>query len=147
RWVAKILACDQERLAQPLDVARPEEEHVVGCCRDYTLLTVAALRQHGVPARSRIGFADYFMPEAGFHADHVIVEFWNGRRWVFADAQLDPDGDGGFAPLDMPRLVGDRAPGPFATAAQVWTSYRRGEIDDQAYGVGPELPFRGAPFI
>src|SRR5262245_31036878 len=72
RWVAKILACDQERLAQPLDVARPEEEHVVGCCRDYTLLTVAALRQHGVPARSRIGFADYFMPEVGFHADHVI---------------------------------------------------------------------------
>ena len=47
----------------------------------------------------------------------------------------------------MPRPVGDRAPGPFATAAQIWTAYRRGEIDDQRYGVHMELPFRGAPFI
>jgi Transglutaminase-like superfamily len=147
RWVEKILACDQSRFPQPLDVPRPYERHVAGCCRDYTLLSVAALRAHGVPARSRIGFADYFFREEGFHADHVIVDYWDGQRWVFADAQLDPGQDWGFDPLDMPRPVGDRPPGPFATAAQIWTAYRRGEIDDQAYGVHMELPFRGGPFI
>lgn len=147
RWVERILACDQARFPQPLAVPRPYERHVAGCCRDFTLLTVAALREHGVPARSRIGFASYFFPDVGFHADHVIVDYWDGRRWVFADAQLDPGQDWGFDPLDLPREVGDRRPGPFATAAQIWTAYRRGEIDDQRYGVHMELPFRGAPFI
>jgi len=33
--------------------------------------TVAALRQQGIPARSRIGFVNYFAPD--FHHDHVIA--------------------------------------------------------------------------
>jgi len=146
RWVERILATDQTRHAEPLSVPRPPQERVAGCCRDFTLLTVAALRHRGVPARSRVGFAGYFY-DTGFHADHVIVDWWDGDRWVFTDAQLDPAHDWGFDPADMPRMVGDRAPGPFATAAQVWTAYRRGEIDGQNYGVDPDLPLRGGPFL
>jgi hypothetical protein len=146
RWVERILATHQARAAQPLTEPRPPTERVAGCCRDFTLLTVAALRQRGVAARSRVGFAAYFY-STGFHADHVIVDWWDGHRWVFTDAQLDPAHDWGFDPADMPRVVGDRKPGPFATAAQVWTAYRRGEIDGQDYGVDPDLPLRGGPFL
>src|SRR4051794_22206329 len=62
RWVDRVLACDQSRFAKPLDVPRPEADRVLGCCRDFPLLTVAALRARGIPARSRVGFAAYFEP-------------------------------------------------------------------------------------
>jgi hypothetical protein len=148
RWVERILATDQDRFAAPLATARPEDQRVVGCCRDFTLLTVAALRRHGVPARSRIGFAAYFASD--FWCDHVVVEYWNGRRWVWADAQLDPSRDWGFDTCDLPRdlcAAGLSGPPVFASAAQVWTAYRRGEIDVEKYGVDPGLPIRGGAFV
>jgi len=80
RWVERILGTDQGRHAAPLSAPRAETERVAGCCRDFTLLTVAALRHKGVPARSRIGFAGYFHPD--FHEDHVVVDYWNGQRWA-----------------------------------------------------------------
>lgn len=144
RWVERILAADQARHPMPLAEPRPYAEHVAGCCRDYTLLTVAALRQKGIPARSRIGFAAYFAE--GFHHDHVVTEYWDDSRRVWTDTQLDPDDghDWGFDPRDMP------PPGvgaPFATAAQVWVALRRGEVDAQRYGVDPNLPIRGPWFV
>lgn len=147
RWIDRLLRTDQGRFPGALDRPRPVDERVAGCCRDFTLLTVAALRQHGIPARSRIGFASYLAPD--FHCDHVVTDYWNGERWVFADAELDPSEDWGFDPLDMPRLVGasPAATPPFETAAQVWTAFRKGEIDDQGYGVDPDLPLRGGWFI
>jgi hypothetical protein len=140
RWLDRVLAADRSRCDLALAVPRPESERVVGCCRDYTLLTVAALRAHGVPARSRIGFAGYFDPD--HHHDHVITEFWNGERWVFVDTQLDPSTDRGFDPLDMP--LGERV---FETAAQVWSRFRRGELDVDRYGVGPGVPIGGDWFV
>ncbi|HST80355.1 MAG TPA: transglutaminase domain-containing protein [Kineosporiaceae bacterium] len=141
RWIDRLLAADRSRFDSPLDQPRPEAERVAGCCRDFTLLTVSALRAHGVPARSRIGFAAYFEPD--FHDDHVITEFWDGERWVFADTQLAPTGSWpGFDPLDM---VLDEA--GFTTAAQVWTAYRRGDIDANQYGVGSGVPIGGAWFV
>jgi hypothetical protein len=148
RWVDRILATDQGRHPVPLGQPRANEQRVAGCCRDFTLLGVAALREHGLAARSRIGFAGYFVP--GFWVDHVIAEVWNGDRWVFADLQLDPaDPHWGFDVQDMPVTVGSAAdPAPvFATAAQVWTGYRRGELDPQRYGVGPDVPIGGPWFI
>jgi hypothetical protein len=139
RWVEAILATDQSRFAgKPLDTPRPLEDRVAGCCRDFTLLTVGALRHQGVPARSRVGFATYFLPD--FNFDHVIAEYWNGERWVLVDAQLDPADAWSFDTCDMP-------PTPFETAAQVWTAYRKGEIDANTYGVDPGMPFRGPGFI
>jgi len=89
RWVERILDTDQGRHAAPLSAPRPETERVAGCCRDFTLLTVAALRHKGVPARSRIGFAGYFHPD--FHEDHVVVDYWNGQRWVGDVPDIKPD--------------------------------------------------------
>ena len=72
RWIDAILQTDQARHPVGLTVERALGERVQGCCRDHSLLAVAALRHHGVPARSRVGFARYLSPI--WNADHVIVE-------------------------------------------------------------------------
>jgi hypothetical protein len=147
RWVEHILATDQSRHDAPLSEPRTQYERVATCCRDYTLLTVAALRHRGVPARSRVGFAEYF--ETGFSSDHVIVEHWNGDRWVFTDAELEPGERWSFDPADIPYLVGaEPASEPhFRTAAQAWVAFRAGDLDADRYGVAPDLPYRGDWFI
>ena len=79
RWLDRILAADQSRHSGPLAAERPLAERVQGCCRDHTLFCVGALRQHGIPARSRVGFATYFHPD--WNHDHVVVETWRGGGW------------------------------------------------------------------
>ena len=147
RWVDRILDVDQARHGTPLGAPRAEVDRVACCCRDFTLLTMAALRHRGVPARSRIGFAGYFQPD--WHYDHVVVEHWDGSRWVFSDAQIAPAAHWGFDPADVPRLVGSTPPRrpPFETAGQAWAAYRRGELDVSTYGVAPGLPFAGGWFV
>jgi len=141
RWLERILEADQARHPRPLTGPRPSEDRVAGGCRDHTLFVVGALREHGVPARSRIGFASYFTP--GFHHDHVVVEYWDGSRWVRTDPEL-PDGDGhGFDSRDMP--TGAHA--PFTTAAEAWRGHRSGKLDADTYGVIPESDLRGASFV
>src|SRR5579862_492879 len=46
----------------PLTVARPPEKRLVGVCHHFSLLFVAVLRAHGIPARYRQGFGTYFNP-------------------------------------------------------------------------------------
>ena len=140
RWVDRILATDQGRHPMPLTEPRAETERVAGCCRDFTLLTVAALRQHGIPARSRVGFATYFFE--GFNVDHVITEIWDGGRWRFVDAQIGPDPMWPMDVQDIPLAMGaDPGEKPlFYTAAQAWAAYRRGDTDPMTFGVHPELP-------
>jgi hypothetical protein len=138
RWMERALATDQRRHGTPLAAPRPAEQRVVGCCRDFTLWTLAALRHRGVPARSRLGFARYFSPEWNY--DHVVAEYWNGERWVWVDAQIDPAHGWPFDHTDVPR-------GPFATAADVWSAYRAGELDVSTYGVAPGGAPHGAWFV
>ena len=52
RWIEAILTTDQHRHHVPLDQERPVEHRVQGCCRDHSLLAIAALRHHDVPAQS-----------------------------------------------------------------------------------------------
>jgi len=137
RWVSAILERIRERDPAPLSVAREPLERFVGCCRDFSLLLVAALRQQGIPARARVGFAPYLHPE--FRYDHVIAQYWNGTRWVSVDAQLEPQ-NFEFDPLDM-------LTGTFLPAHTVWQRYRTGQLDPELYGVSPHLPFRGPLFI
>lgn len=140
RWVERILATDQERHPKPLTEHRADEDRVGGCCRDFALLTVAALRQRGVPARTRVGFATYFFE--GFHPDHVLAEVWDGGRWRFVDAQIGPDPSWPMDPQDIPLTMGsDAGDKPFfLTAAQAWAAYRRGEVDPMTFGVHPDAP-------
>ena len=151
RWLDRLLATDQQRFGTPLTTERPGAERVAGCCRDFTLLTVAALRHRGVPARSRIGFASYLEP--GHHSDHVVVEHWNGERWVLLDSEFAPGPEWSFDITDLPPIstADDPDQAVFSSAAQVWTAYRAGAIDVEKYGVSPvhapELPLRGAWFV
>lgn len=129
RWLSAILALDQRRHGRPLSSPRALAERVAGCCRDHTLFVVGGLREHGIPARSRVGFAGYFTP--GYFHDHVIVEYVDGDRWVRIDPEVEPG----------------RPDAPFATAAEVWRGYRAGELDPRGYGVFPGSELAGPDFI
>ncbi len=117
---------------RPLAAARPPETRLVGNCRQVTVLMVAMLRAHGVPARARCGFGGYF--GTGRFEDHWVVEYWRAKddRWVLADAQIDelqrelfrPD----FDLCDVPR---DR----FLIAGDAWARCRAGEADPATFGL------------
>lgn len=136
RWVGRMLEVDQSRHGSPLAQPRELTARLQGCCRDHTLFCVAALRQHAIPARSRIGFAGYFID--GWHHDHVVVEAWSGGRWRRFDAEVAEPLEGLPTPTDMP--VADVAGRGFVTAAQVWRAHRNGLVDVQTYGVDVDIP-------
>jgi Transglutaminase-like superfamily len=140
RWLADMLAADQSRNPGSLETERPLASRVQGCCRDHTLLCVGALRQHGIPARSRVGFASYFRP--GWNHDHVIVETQRDGRWVRFESELVP-GDFPFDPHDM--AGGPDA--PFVTAAEAWQGHRAGRLDVETFGVDVDSPVRGEWFV
>jgi hypothetical protein len=127
RWVEAILAH-----LDTLDPRRPEDRFA-GTCRDFTVLLCAMLRQAGVPARARAGFAGYFT--AGFFDDHWVVEVWDDERgWRLVDAQVASApkgtyGDVDIDPLDVPRDA-------FLVAGQAWRDCRAGLRDPDKFGVG-----------
>lgn len=139
RSVERILATLMEKDARPLSEPRAFENRLIGCCRDFSLLTCAILRHQGRAARLRYGFGNYFVPEYWF--DHVIVEVWNGDRWQRFDPQLSPQREWGFNLIDMPD-------GVFATGGRAWQICRNGEADPERFGLGPDETFvRGWWFI
>ena len=144
RWLEDILAADQDRHPWPLTEPREVTDRVQGCCRDHSLFCVGVLRSHGIAARSRVGFAGYFVD--GWHHDHVIVEAWLNGRWVRFDSEIDAPRPSLPTPMDIGPCQLDGT--GFVTAAEAWAGFRRGQIDADTYGVGPEVPgFRGAFFL
>lgn len=139
RWLEVILTLDQQRHPTALDHPRALSERVAGCCRDHSLLVVGALRQRGVPARNRIGFAHYLSP--GWVGDHVIAERWHDGRWRRVDPELGPDQ--AFDVYDIP--AGPSA--PFETAAEAWLGWRAGDRDLSTYGVEAEPALTGPGFV
>ncbi len=134
RWIESLLQVDQRRHDAPLTVPRTATERAQGCCRDHTLLCISALRAHGVPARSRVGFAGYFVD--GWHHDHVIVEAWFDGRWQLFDPELaDPAPD---VPVPTDMTLGLAAGRGFVSAANAWLAYRDGRID-------PAVPVHRGP--
>lgn len=128
KMIDAILALDN----RPLNAARPPEKRLIGICRHFTLLAVAAFRQHGLPARARVGFGAYFNP--GKYEDHWVCEYWRAgeRRWALLDVQFDEIFTRNLAirhdPLDTPR-------DQFLIAADAWRKCRSGAIDAQACGI------------
>jgi hypothetical protein len=127
----RLLAADPGPLVEP----RRPAQRLAGCCRHFTLVTVAALRAHGIPARARCGFARYFTP--GLHGDHWVVEYWNAAtsRWALADAQLSPALCAAlsiaFDPVDVPRQE-------FVVAGDAWIRCRKGVLDPSRCGLEGE---------
>ena len=130
RSTEPILGRILEEDARPLSEPRTPERKLACTCRTFSLVAVAAMRVHGIPARARCGFGNYFDP--GWHIDHWVAEYWNGKEWILADAQMDPlltkvigfD----FDPADVPR---DR----FVVGGQAWIAYRNGEVDPDKCGL------------
>lgn len=142
RWVAAQLAVDQQRHpGLPLTTERAIASRLQGCCRDHTLLAVSILRHHGIPARSRVGFADYFTTD--WHHDHVVAEMFDGQRWRRFDPEVAPDF--GLLPDPLDLATGPNA--PFTTAAEAYLSLRDGTLDPSTYGVAPGDPLGGADFV
>ncbi|MGW0231983.1 transglutaminase domain-containing protein [Actinopolymorpha singaporensis] len=143
RWLAAMLETDQKRHGKPLTEFREPTEQVQGCCRDHTLFCVGVLRQHGIPARSLVGFSDY--SGQGYSNDHVIVEAYDARleRWVRFDPEIPEPIDGLPTPHDVPA----GADAPFRTAAEVWKGCRTGSLNPNQFGTGPGSELGGMWFI
>lgn len=132
RGAEAMLDCVLRMDPRPLTAVRMPPQRMVSNCRHFATLLVAMLRQAGVPARARCGFAGYF--ERGKWVDHWVAEYWRAdeARWLLVDAQLDglqtaiikPD----FDPLDVPR---DR----FLVAGAAWQRCRNGEADASTFGI------------
>ncbi|GHJ47797.1 hypothetical protein Cs7R123_51390 [Catellatospora sp. TT07R-123] len=125
RHTAAIL----DRLGADL-AARPVPERFAGTCRDFSVLLCAALREAGVPARVRVGFAGYFAPD--FFDDHWVVEWWHGDGWRLVDAQLAGGARAAYGSavdhLDVPR-------DGFLVAGRAWQECRAGDRDPGTFGV------------
>jgi len=132
RSASEILSGITSQDGRDLAEARPAAERVVGVCRHFTLLHVAMLRSHGIPARARCGFATYF--ESGRFLDHWVTEYRDPvrDRWVLADAQLDDHQRQlfriAFDPIDVPR-------DQFLVAGEAWHLCRTGKADPGVFGI------------
>jgi hypothetical protein len=119
----------------------PPEQRTPGTCRDFALMLCSLLRDRGVAARVRCGFATYFTDKA--FEDHWVCEYWldGESRWALADAQLDSlmcerlgiD----FDPTDLPA-------GKYLNAGEAWTKWRENHAAADAFGHGDA---KGAWFL
>jgi hypothetical protein len=130
RSTAEVLTRVLEISDEPITVARPPIDRVLCICRHYTLLQTALLRSHGVPARVRCGFSNYFDPAKWM--DHWITDRWNGERWVRDDPQIDQVQAGIF---NFPFDPFDQPAGKFLTGSEAWVAARAGEVDPELFGV------------
>jgi len=132
RTVPAVLDRVLELDGRSLTLARPRSDRFMGTCRDFALLLCSALRQRGVPARARCGFATYF--EADRYVDHWVVEHWRAaeKRWIWTDPQLDAfqleATKADFDPLDLPA-------GRFWTAGRAWQACRLEGADARQFGI------------
>jgi hypothetical protein len=130
RSTAEVLHRAFELDSQSITVARPPLQRVQGICRHFTLLHTSLLRSHGIPARVRCGFSNYFDRSKWY--DHWITERWNGERWVRDDPQVD-DFQRKFVQLDIDPY--DQPPGHFLSGGEAWTLARAGEVDASLFGI------------
>ncbi len=102
RTMKQRLARIAELGPAPLTVSREPREKQVGMCRDFAVFFTSLLRHKGIPARMRVGFADYLFKDNEFKADHWITEYWDAAqgRWILADPDV-----GGLHFADIQRLL------------------------------------------
>lgn len=124
-------------LSPSLGDPRPAHLRLVGCCRDFALLFVSMARHAGIPARSRVGFASYFLE--GWYLDHVVAEVFDASqdRWRLVEAQV---ADGFEAAGDEPRLdLLDVPRDRFLTGPKAWLEARAGVREAERFVVDPDL--------
>lgn len=147
RYVDSMLARLEELAPVDPGTERLPKHRLVGCCRDWTVLAVSLARELGIPARMRVGFANYFMDD--WWLDHVVAELWDdaAQRWVQVDTELGADfvpADG--VPMDRLNIPTTR----FLPGIDAWRKTRAGELDPRKFVVHPEIPdpdLRGVPYL
>jgi hypothetical protein len=118
------------RDGRPLGVAREPAGRLASNCRGFTVLMVAMMRAHRIPARARCGFGGYFTE--GRFEDHWVCEYWDGGRWVLVDAQIDePQRELFGIDFDVTDVPRDR----FLVAGDAWAACRRGDADPSVFGL------------
>lgn len=130
RRAALLLEAAVERDGRPLDARREIGDYLYGTCHDFALLSASALRERGVAARLRVGFADYF--GTGRWEDHWVCEFRIDGRWAVLDAQL---GATVRRRLGIGFDVADVPASGWRTAAAIWRAVRGGEVTAEDCGV------------
>ena len=133
RYASVILANIVKKNPGSLIQKRSLEQRQVGVCRDMALLVCAILRHRGIPARLRVGFADYVIPRV--YLDVLLLEYWDAKaqRWVLADARIAPvhikklNLQLDFSMHDIPR---ERV----VLAEQAWQLCRTGAINPIRFG-------------
>jgi Transglutaminase-like superfamily len=130
RRASGLLDTVVSRDPRPLDVAREPGERLATNCRGFTVLAVAMLRAHGVPARARCGFGGYFT--AGYWEDHWVVEYYEDGRWKRGDPQIDAVQRAAFT-IDFD--LADLPSGAFLTGGEAWEMFRRGSADPATFGL------------
>ena len=130
RRAERLLDLVLSRDGRPATDPRDPAARFFGVCAHFALLATAVLRTHGVPARVRVGFARYFVPEAW--EDHWVTEYWDGAGWRLLDAQLHESMRSvlgiAFPPWDVPREQ-------FHDASTAWQRLRAGDLDPGRVGV------------
>lgn len=144
RDASKMLARLMELDSRPLTEEREPGNRLVGCCRDFATLFCSTARARGIPARVRVGFANYFVRD--FNVDHAIAEVYDATtgRWRMVDPELSPlhveQFGMDFDPRDVPV-------GRFIAGGLAWQRYRAKTDDPNRYGVSPDMDIRGPWFI
>lgn len=116
--LARIHSLDSSALTEP----RPEENRAIVDCRSFALLLCAILRERGIPARARCGFATYL--EETHYQDHWVCEHWSDAegRWLRTDPDLQKQ---------------DVSPAEFYTGNEAWQYCRDTPDNAKKFGYGP----------
>ena len=130
RSASNLLKVATERDQRPFSTRREVPNYIFGTCRDFGLLAASALRESGIAARLRVGFANYL--RAGQWEDHWVCEYWESNEWKILDASLGRPlrAAGGitFPPAHVP-------PESWQSAAQIWRQVRTGRLDPPLCGI------------
>ncbi len=141
RSMERRLARTLELDPSPLTTPRPNEQKIVGNCRDFSVTLASMLQSKGIPARPRCGFGTYFIPD--HYEDHWVCEYWNEaeQRWVLVDAQLDELQrnvlETSFNTLDVPR-------DQFIVGGAAWKMCRSGQANPDQFGI---FDMKGIEFV
>lgn len=134
RSVAEILAVVSKRSLLAGERSAPK---VGGVCRDFAIMAVSRFRAESIPARLRVGFADYIMPD--HWEDHWICEWHDGQRWNRYDAEFAAGGKLDFDPTDVPCTR-------FLTAGEAWRRVANIPAHGSRFGVS-SLKLQGEWFV
>jgi hypothetical protein len=104
-----------------LVMERQPRERLFVSCRNHALLLASILQYRRIPARVRVGFAEYISDKPGKWVDHWLCEVWDEaqERWLL----VDPDTE----QVDIPRPE-------FEYAGNAWLKIRREGQNDKIYG-------------